>query len=986
MYRRQLAHCTGKTMSAGQGQHQRMPTTRVGTVGPAQNGDYGSSNAAEGQPGAGMTSRQQRPCYSEDLDFIRETHDKLIALTLELEFKERKIADYQSLLDKRGSRVSSLSAELCHVKSAMEEQVRHRQAAEMRIMDITLREYSNYEGFQGLLKKLHACYEVSTALSEEIKELRKVNTLLPTFLDCTKKKMKDAHAHMVSIRMIWSKKNKHLSAELVSCKKELDIKLQVCQDAEASNQVLRGRVNDLELRTVALTADNAECRQNMQRLVEEHSNVLADNKSLVLQHRTEKEEKDQLIAQLRMLASKLCDLSDLDDGSALKLLEALGSAVQHLSDECSSLHDRERAAKTTIEALTGERDALMAENRALAEKQKDYNELQQAKESLEDHLTIHKDVAENITREVHHQLTSVMDTLKQVIQENTNAQGPFQATLQTVVGEAVQLRTQIGLFYDDWSRSQAVTSDMSEELARKKEEVQRLSAECARMDSVIREQMAEIEGLRSGITNFEQLAADSADDLARVQAEAESLKESLAAAQMEAEEREEAALLLLEKDTQISKLEGELQEKREELASLVQEKVAAMDEAERFREANQNLEETVFSLSKQLEQERNRRESMDDFAMQTEEVVKVTDAVQTDGCLVPEEQRGQLTQVSETCHALEDQMKRLAEEKIQSLEASVGERAQKPSEHSRQALAALKTENKHLKEEVSKLQEKVHNLTSETAETRDAEALKPEHIECPYREAKEENQFMRRAGSAAKAGVTPSHQALTPVQRGSGPVPAAPQEVPKCMPTQGGPFTSSSLHIPRKPSTSLAQAPSLIARAFAEAPGGSTFRGRLVVREPVLKQEKTLFTSASSPSSGLKVPVMPAESSQGSSSSEVSLSDLVRICEAIPIKPKPPSANTLQVTGKAGGKSCSTKSHAVAATKASKHLQQAKPPVKASPCKGKRPGSASAVPALSKKSVQLEEKRDSSSTGMLAGASSPKKHRFFSPSSSFYDF
>ncbi|XP_077510761.1 uncharacterized protein LOC144121435 isoform X9 [Amblyomma americanum] len=915
MYRRQLAHCTGKTMSAGQGQHQRMPTTRVGTVGPAQNGDYGSSNAAEGQPGAGMTSRQQRPCYSEDLDFIRETHDKLIALTLELEFKERKIADYQSLLDKRGSRVSSLSAELCHVKSAMEEQVRHRQAAEMRIMDITLREYSNYEGFQGLLKKLHACYEVSTALSEEIKELRKVNTLLPTFLDCTKKKMKDAHAHMVSIRMIWSKKNKHLSAELVSCKKELDIKLQVCQDAEASNQVLRGRVNDLELRTVALTADNAECRQNMQRLVEEHSNVLADNKSLVLQHRTEKEEKDQLIAQLRMLASKLCDLSDLDDGSALKLLEALGSAVQHLSDECSSLHDRERAAKTTIEALTGERDALMAENRALAEKQKDYNELQQAKESLEDHLTIHKDVAENITREVHHQLTSVMDTLKQVIQENTNAQGPFQATLQTVVGEAVQLRTQIGLFYDDWSRSQAVTSDMSEELARKKEEVQRLSAECARMDSVIREQMAEIEGLRSGITNFEQLAADSADDLARVQAEAESLKESLAAAQMEAEEREEAALLLLEKDTQISKLEGELQEKREELASLVQEKVAAMDEAERFREANQNLEETVFSLSKQLEQERNRRESMDDFAMQTEEVVKVTDAVQTDGCLVPEEQRGQLTQVSETCHALEDQMKRLAEElkaskidkealqvKIQSLEASVGERAQK---------------NKHLKEEVSKLQEKVHNLTSETAETRDAEALKPEHIECPYREAKEENQFMRRAGSAAKAGVTPSHQ---------------------------------------------------------------------VVREPVLKQEKTLFTSASSPSSGLKVPVMPAESSQGSSSSEVSLSDLVRICEAIPIKPKPPSANTLQVTGKAGGKSCSTKSHAVAATKASKHLQQAKPPVKASPCKGKRPGSASAVPALSKKSVQLEEKRDSSSTGMLAGASSPKKHRFFSPSSSFYDF
>ncbi|XP_077502961.1 uncharacterized protein LOC144113647 isoform X1 [Amblyomma americanum] len=539
-------------MSEGQDHHKRMPTTQVATV--------GSANAAEGQPGAVMTSSQQRPCYSDLLDSIRKIHDKLITLTLKLIFK-----------------------------------------------------------------------------------------------------------------------------------------LQVCENAEASNQVLGGRLNDPQQRIVELMADNAQCHLNMQRLVEEHSNVLADNESLVLQHRTEKEEKDQLIAQLRMLASKLCDLSDLDDRSALKLIEALGSAVQQLRDERTSLNDRERAAKTTIEALTGERDALMAENRVLAEKQKDYNELQQAKESLEDHLTIYKDVAKNITREVHHQLTSAMGTLKQVIQESTIAEGPFEATLQTVEREAVRLRTQISLFYDHWSHSERVTSDMSDELARKKEEVQRLSAECARMDSVIREQMAEIEGLCSGITNFEQLAADSAGDLARVQAEAESLKESLAAAQMEAEEREEAALLLLKKDTQIAQLEGKLQEKREELASLVQEKVAAVDESERFREVNQNLKEIVFSLSKQLEQEQNRRESM------------VTDAVQTDGCLVPKadcevqtsgnydelllklessehevnllkssihriccdnaalssmykECRGELTKASEICHALEDQLKRLAEE------------------------------------------------------------------------------------------------------------------------------------------------------------------------------------------------------------------------------------------------------------------------------------------------------------------------------------
>ncbi|XP_077510290.1 uncharacterized protein LOC144121162 isoform X3 [Amblyomma americanum] len=893
-------------MSAGQGQHQQMPTTsRVGTVGLAQTGDYGSSNAAEGQPGAGMTSSQQRPCYSDGLDFIRETHDKLIKLTMELKFKEREIADCHSLLEKKASRLSSLSTELCHVKSAMEEQVRHNKAAEMRIMDITLREYSNYEGFQCLLKKLHSCYEVNTALSEEIKALREINTRLPNFLDCTKKKLKDAHAKMVSIRATWRKKKRHLSAELESCKKELGIKLQVCEDTEASNQVLRGRLNDLQLRMVALTAQNAECRQNMQRLVEEHSNVLADKESLVLQHRTEKEEKDQLVAQLRMLASKLCDLSELDNGSALKLFEALGSAVQQLSDECSSLHDRERAAKTTIEALRGERDALMAENRVLAEKLKDYNELQQAKEILEDDLTIHKNVAENLTREVHHQLTSVMDTVKQVIRESANAQGSFEATLQTVIEEALQQRTQIRLFYDHWSRSQVLTSEMSDELARKKEEVQRLSAECARMGSVIGEQMAEIEGLCSGITNFEQLAADSADDLARVQAEAESLKESLAAAQMEAEEREKAALLLLEKDSQIAQLEAELQEKREELASLAHEKVAAVDDAEWFREANQNLTEIVSSLSKQLEQKQNWRESM------------VTGAVQTDGCLVPKadcevqtsgnddelllklesserevnllkssihricldnaalgsmykERQGQLTEVSEICHALENQMERLAEElkaskidkealqvKIQSLEASVGERAQK---------------NKHLKAEVLKLQKEVHNLTNKITETMDAEALKRERIERLYREAKEENQFMKRASIAARAGVTPGRQASTPVQRGSRPVPAA-QDVPKCMPIEEAPFTSS-LQIPQKHSTSVAQAPSLIAPASAEAPAGSTFRGRL----------------------------------------------------------------------------------------------------------------ASAVPALSKKSARLEEKRDSSSTGMPAGASSPKKHRFFSPSSSFYDF
>ncbi|XP_077502384.1 uncharacterized protein LOC144113272 [Amblyomma americanum] len=444
--------------------------------------------------------------------------------------------------------------------------------------------------------------------------------------------------------------------------------------------------------------------------------------------------------------------------------------------------------------------------------------------------------------------------------------------------------------YDHWSRSQGVTSDMSDELARKKEEVKRLSAESARMDSVIREQMAEIEGLCSGITNFEQLAADSADELARVQAEAESLKESLAAAQMEAEEREEAALLLLEKDTQIAQLEGELQEKREELASLVQEK-AAVDESERLRECNQNWKEIVSSISKKLEQEKNWRESME----------------------------------------------------IQFLKTSKGEIAQKPSEHSRQALAKLETENKHLKAKVSKLQEKVCRLTNEIAETRDAEARKRERIEHLYREAKEEHQFMRRASTAARAGVTPGLQASTAVQRGSRPVPAAPQDVPKCMPTQECPFTSSFLHTPHKPSTSVAQAPSLIAPAFAEAPASSTFRGRVVVHEP---------ESSSSTSPGLEVAVMPAEPSQESTSSEMSLSELASIIEAIPVKPKPP-------TGNAGGKSCSTKSHAVAATKASKHLQKAKTPVKASPCKRKHPCTASAVPASSKKS-KLEKKEDSS--------------------------
>ncbi|XP_077505146.1 uncharacterized protein LOC144114954 [Amblyomma americanum] len=199
----------------------------------------------------------------------------------------------------------------------------------------------------------------------------------------------------------------------------------------------------------------------------------------------------------------------------------------------------------------------------------------------------------------------------------------------------------------------------------------------------------------------------------------------------------------------------------------------------------------------------------------------VTDAVQTDGCLVPKadcevqtsgnddelllqlessehevnllkssihricldnaalgsmykERRGQLTKASEICHALEDQMKRLAEEL-------------KATKTDKEALQV----NKHLKAEVSKLQEKVCSLTNEIAETRDSEALKLEGIERLYREAKEENQFMRRAVTAASAGVTPGHQASTAVQQGSRPVPAAPQDVPKCMPTQKTPVKAS---------------------------------------------------------------------------------------------------------------------------------------------------------------------------------------------------
>lgn len=617
-------------MNSNPGQRRSAPTAHV----PCLNRRYETERAPSDTATRPSAPRGSGSLLDEVAAFkaqmsmaerLRTAKDELIHLEMDLEFKTLEVKRCEALLKEKTIRTRQAMLEREKFKEECEELRETCRAAELRIAELTERNQSAYTTFESLKKEMATCYELGEQLLEEQNLGKETLDLLPSSMDKIKKDLTDNVFKLSAQIRAMKSQIDELTEDLRDCREQLEEKSQLCEAAHSS-------ILSLEEQVELCKAENAKCQSKVQFVAEEHSIVLEQMKSLERELREEKEEKNLLVAHLHALASNTCGLSDLEGESTQALLEAINAAVGKLSEDCHSLRESERLAREKAEALSAEKDALAAENAGMVQKLLDLGELKIAKRKLEIELSVQQKAVSDMRAGIRAKLSRFRGMVNKMKQQD--------AVLSSVLANQFAMKPhllecgrKIHAAKDCVSVVRSVVAQLIDGKAVQDCNVQRLSAECASMQADNAALKAEMDSLCEAITNFEQLAEGSTEELERAKEEMESLKESLAEARAQVvpvEERERADQLLLERETQISRLEKDLKEMERKIAILIEEKTADADVVEAMRVANEELKCQVLKLSGQLVQEQERRDGMVNCDVQTECLPRADRDMQTE--------------------------------------------------------------------------------------------------------------------------------------------------------------------------------------------------------------------------------------------------------------------------------------------------------------------------------------------------------------------
>lgn len=804
------------------------------------------------------------------VSLLQAAHDELVAMEMDMQSKETELTRCKAELQEKYDRANSLALELLEVKNSLEEKEERCKAAEMRTAEVELSLKDGYIGMQRLQQRLAACHHMKDQLIEEMRALGECSVQFPNLLADAKKNMMKASEKMAVLK----NRLRERTAELEDCKKELDAKSQLYQDTVDSKVALEEQLGDLQEHVERLTADNAKCQDKMHFLAQEHSAVVTQRDSLEEQLKVEKEEKALLEDCLRKLAGGICTQLDLENTSTLEIIEALSNALRQLLLELNTLRDEAAVNDSTIKSLTAEKVVLMADKQALEDKVKDFDELQKMKQQLEDKLKVQVDAREEMRRDFQDTQRKMLDYLEQLQRENAEYFSAIDKRSLDLVSDSLDLRSDLCDAQFHWRHLSNRVAELDDECVQKDTELQRLNGECANSASTIWALKAENKRLYEGVTNFEQLALTSADDLEQAQSEIASLKEALAAAQMEvvpAEEREKAALLLLEKETRASHLEEKLKEMEDALEKLTAEKTAACNAAEVLSEANQGLKDAMLSLANELSRERELKENRVDCDLQTDDSTeadlgffpKIDCEVQTDDT-GDNEIVSKLAGAQLEVNRLNLSIRRLGFEKMALEESQKARESMIAKEQNARLALETKAEklinqNERLKAELSNLKQKVLALSCELNTVKEMEAKKLERVDQLYKQAREEVLFLKKASSDATPEIHPI-QVATPMVR----QPATPSAAKSAVGpvTHQTMFTPEPTETPPKSSISWTAAKTVASATplrVTRAAGESSSSGESL-SELVNKIEMTTFKAAQSKERNAQAGVSKEES------------------------------------------------------------------------------------------------------------------------------
>ncbi|XP_077530932.1 uncharacterized protein LOC144142980 [Haemaphysalis longicornis] len=709
----------------------------------------------------GHLSRKTAKPTAHDSDRLLSAREELLGLEQEIRYKDSTIACSKKLLKQKESLVRQLQHDLVKAESERNMQTEALKETEAKNAKLKQQILDTHETFARLQERLHMQCNMKS-------EAGKLNKLAWDNIELYSSNMA-AHARTVekvfqalsSQKEALKDKNRLLAAELRSCKKELDEKSQQYETAVSQRQTWESRHQKLEESMEQLNAEIERYRNKNDSLVKSNTEVLARLDSRSRELKKEEEKYAKLMSKVRGLHGTVRNPDDFKDPS--EAVEVVEAAFNQLSIDCNTLREKEAETAKRVEELEADKSLLVTGNLELSEKLKsreaDYIQLQEAKQKLEAKVECERKKARNKMSTICKEINKFRDNYKKILRDRRRF-GDVLSDMQALEQNVVRQKEQFGGIL---KRLQKVDSWMRRQQACHEAERLRLSAECTDKQTTIACLEHEIKQLYEGIANFELLAEAKAEDLVRAEEKIQSLEDDLATTRKEimpVEEREKAALLLLEKDSLIAQLETKLKDTEEWAVKLEGEHSAASDAAKSLREVNEDLKSALASLAAELKVERERQENKVDSDSQTEQALKddcdtQTEAATTVDCTTITEETGD---ISSKLASAQLQLERLSitiqqhNSKTEALRSNLTE--------SDRYLAEARNTCSTLKEQVTELKKQLEDSNKENKEMKEEIHSLESRLASQEKKAQEANSQQLQADGQASAALTAENKKL----------------------------------------------------------------------------------------------------------------------------------------------------------------------------------------------------------------------------------
>ncbi|CAN7991521.1 unnamed protein product, partial [Ixodes hexagonus] len=408
------------------------------------------------------------------------------------------------------------------------------------------------------------------------------------------KNYEDSVNRLETQKMLMKKQYTDLTAALDSKQEELDTMTALYKEAKQELSRPNGHAVELQNQLDLMTSEREKLEQKI-RLVEEELDLqLRQKEGLQLEAQKDREEKEALVNFLQAIAEQFNTSNGFEERPNASVAEHVDAGIRELYEKCMAAKARADKAEDEVRTSEAEKEALSADNQALMEKLQNLQDVLRESEELRLKLRDVEDTLLQIKSQMETEKQRAGDSLLQLQDMFQDLQGDadlFSADFNGAVLRQVTFLIEADILRRrEQSMHQLETAraindafkTLQDERDQLAGQVHQMACDSEKKDRALADLKADISGLYSAISNYEEQLAESHAELTAMREEAESQEISV-------EEKEKTVLLLLEREQELKQLQHKLQESESSLAEMQGNTTAMLEELESLR-AKEQLE------------------------------------------------------------------------------------------------------------------------------------------------------------------------------------------------------------------------------------------------------------------------------------------------------------------------------------------------------------------------------------------------------------